>query len=177
MKNFLVPLLTICGLFFLSACGGSSGSSDGANGITVALNPSSPQTIDMNQSDPISATVSGDSSGKGVNWTVSCPMGVNSCGAMAQATTASGAQNVYNAPSNITSPETVRLTATSASDPSKSAAVTVTVSPALTLVNPAPAQPQPGIVGQPFSFNLAAFVQGDRLHSLGPLNPARYPPA
>jgi Putative Ig domain/Kelch motif/Galactose oxidase, central domain len=160
MKNFLVPLLTICGLFFLSACGGSSGSSDGANGITVALNPSSPQTIDMNQSDPISATVNGDSRSEGVNWTVSCPMGVNSCGAMAQATTASGAQNMYNAPPNITSPETVRLTATSASDPSKSAAVTVTVSPTLTLVNPAPAQPQPGIVGQPFSFNLAAFVQG-----------------
>jgi hypothetical protein len=53
MKNFLVPLLTICGLFSLNACGGSSVSSDGANGITVALNPSSPQTIDMNQSDEI----------------------------------------------------------------------------------------------------------------------------
>lgn len=160
MKNFLVPLLTTCGLFFLSACGGSSGSTDGANGITVALNPSASQTIDMNQSDPISATVSGDTGGKGVNWTVSCPMGVNSCGAMAQATTASGAQNMFNAPANITSPEAVRLTATSVSDPSKSATVAVTVSPTLVLVNPAPAQPQPGVVGQAFSFNLAAFVQG-----------------
>lgn len=160
MRGFRFLLLLISGLIFLTSCGGGSGSGGGGNGIMVAVNPNSAQSIDMNQTEAITATVSGDSTGKGVNWTVSCPMGVNPCGGMAQKSSGSGVPNMFNAPPNVTSPETVTVTATSASDPSKSTSVMVTVNPTLALVNPSPAQPQPGSVGQPFSFNLAAFVQG-----------------
>jgi hypothetical protein len=114
----------------------------------------------MNQADPISASVTGDSSGKGVKWTVSCPVGVNSCGGMAQPSTTSGTQNMFSASSNVTSPETVTVTAISVADSSKFATVAVTVNPAPSLSNPPPAQPEPGTVGQPFSFSLAPFVQG-----------------
>lgn len=163
MKNSLLLLVLICSLGLLIACGGGASGGHvggGGNQIVVGLNPSSPQSIDMNQADPISASVTGDSRGEGVKWTVTCAVGVNSCGGMAQASTASGAQNMFNAPIDVATAETVILTATSVADSSKFATVAVTLNPTPTLANPPPAQPQPGTVGQPFSFSLAPFVQG-----------------
>jgi hypothetical protein len=158
MKKLILLALTLCGTYLLAGCG--SGSPPPPLVISVALTPNSAPPLDANQSDSFTATVNNDSSNQGVKWTVTCPAGVSACGTMAQAKSASGAANQYVAPANVGAPVTVTATATSVTDPTKSASVQVTVNPALALVNPPPAPPQPGLVGGPFSFNLANFVQG-----------------
>ena len=157
MNKSLAFLLSVCSLCLLVAC---SGSSTPPPVIGVALTPSSAQALDANQTDSLMATVTNDTNNKGVSWTVTCPAGGNACGAMAQASSASGAANHYVAPANVSAAQTVTVTATSVSDGTKSASVQVTVNPALALVNPPPAQPQPGTAGQPFSLNLMIYVQG-----------------
>jgi len=159
-KKFTSLLLPLCGLVLFSASGCGSSYTPPPPLIIVALTPNAAQALDANQSDPLTATVSNDSSNQGVNWTVTCPAGVSVCGAMAQAKSASGVANQYVAPTNLSAPVTLTITATSASDSTKSVSVQVTVNPALALINPPPAQPQPGIVGAAFSFNLMNFVQG-----------------
>lgn len=157
-KSYLLPSLLCILCALLSACGG--GSSAPPPVVSVTLSPSSTPTLDANQSGSLTAMVANDSSNRGVTWTVTCPTGVTSCGTMAHPSSGSGVANQYVAPANLNQAETVTVTATSVADASKSAAVQVTVNPALNLVNPPPAQPQPGLVGGAFSFNLANFVQG-----------------
>jgi WD40 repeat protein len=161
MKKSLSVLISLCGLLLFTGCaGGNSTPPPRPAAITVTLTPSSAQALDVNQNVSITANVSDDSSNQGVNWTVACPAGVNTCGAMAQTNTASGAANKFNAPGNVTAAEIMTVKATSVSDPAKFQTVQVTVNPALAVVKPPPVQPQPGTVGQPFSLNLMTFVQG-----------------
>src|ERR1700724_677415 len=158
MKKSLAVLIFLCGLCLLAGCG--SGNSTPPPAITIDLSPNSAQALDVNQSVSISANVSNDSSNQGINWTVTCPAGVNACGAMAQTKTASGAPNKFAAPANVSAAETATVTATSVSDSTQSKSVRVTVNPALSLVNPPPVQPQSATAGLPFSLNLMSFVQG-----------------
>jgi probable HAF family extracellular repeat protein len=164
MKNslsLLVSLISLYGSCLLAGCGsGSAAPPPPPLAITVDLTPNSAQALDVNQNLPVTANVNNDSSSEGVSWTITCPAGVNNCGAMAQAKSASGAQNKFIAPANVSAAETLNVTATSVSDPTKFRSVSVSINPALALINPPPAQPQPGIVGQPFSLNLMTFVQG-----------------
>lgn len=177
MKKSLSLLISLYGSCLLVACsGGGSVLPPPPPAITVNLTPNSAQALDVNQSDSFTGTVSNDSSNQGVNWTITCPAGVNACGAMAQTKSASGVPSKYVAPANVSAPETVSVTATSVSDSTKSATVQVTVNPTPMLINPPP-QMQPGNVGQPFSLNFANFVQGGTHPSLGPSNPGRFPPA
>jgi hypothetical protein len=157
MKKSLLVLISIIGLGLLNGCG-SSGPPPPPIGVNLA--PSTNQALDVNQSVPLTANVVNDTSNQGVNWTVICPAGVATCGAMAQAKSASGAADNFVAPANVNAAETVTVTATSVSDPTQAKSVQVTVNPAFALVNPAPTQPLPGNVGTPFSFNLMSFVQG-----------------
>jgi len=160
MKTLLSVLTFLCGLCLLAGCGGGNSTTPPPPAITVDLSPNSAQALDVNQSDSFTATVSNDSSNQGVNWTVTCPAGVNTCGAMLQSKTASGTPNKYIAPTNVTSSETVTLTASSIADSTRSKSVRVTVNPALSLVNPPPVQQQSVNAGRPFSLNLMNFVQG-----------------
>jgi hypothetical protein len=160
MKRLNLLALAFCGLSLFDASGCGSTSQPPPPVISVALSPNIAPPLDANQSVSLTAKVTNDSSGQGVNWTVTCPAGGNACGTMAQAKSASGATNQYVAPANLNQAETVTVTATSVSDSTKSASAQVTVNPALNLVNPPPAQPQPGLVGGAFSYNLANFVQG-----------------
>jgi len=157
MKEFHLLVLSLCGLCLLAGCGSGA---PPPPPISVALTPNSAQALDANQSDTLTASVTNDSSNQGVNWTVTCPSGANTCGAMAQAKSASGVANQYVAPPNVSVTETVKVTATSVSDSTKSATIQVTVNPALTLVNLPPVQQQVATAGTPFSLNLMNFVQG-----------------
>ena len=157
-KSYLLASLLSFLCVLLIACGG--GSSGPPPVVSVTLSPSSTQTLDANQSGSLTATVVNDSGNRGVTWTVNCPTGVTPCGTMVHPSSGSGVANQYVAPANLNQAITVTVTATSAADFSKSATVQITVNPALFLVNPPPAQPQPGLVGGAFSYNLANFVQG-----------------
>jgi hypothetical protein len=159
MKKSLLFALSLCGSFLLDACGGGASLQTTPPPLTVGLTQSA-KIIDMGQSVSLTATVNNDPNHKGVNWTVTCLSGVKACGGMTAASSPSGVADTYNAPSSVSAPETLTVTARSESDSSKSASVKVAVSPALALVNPPPAQPPPGTVGQAFSLDLTQYVQG-----------------
>ncbi|MBZ5667485.1 MAG: Ig domain-containing protein [Acidobacteriia bacterium] len=118
MKRLIVTLL-LSGLttlltLGLSGCGGSS-----TPAITVALTSSS-NGIDQAQTASITATVANDSKSAGVQWSVS------GGGTLSGTTTASA---TYNAPASVASAFTATITATSITDPTKSASVQIKVSP------------------------------------------------
>lgn len=95
-------------------------------GITVSLAPSYVANVSVNGTQQLVATVTNDTSNKGVNWTLtqngqSCSPG---CGSIAPTSTASGAPTTYTAPAK---PTTVTVTATSVADNTKSSFATLNV--------------------------------------------------
>lgn len=100
---------------------GMSGCSSSAPPIAVSLSPSSPQAIDQSQTVAITATVTNDSSAKGVSWSLVGPGSLSSSTGLAVS---------YISPTTaITSAEQATVTATSIADSTKSASVEVTVNP------------------------------------------------
>jgi hypothetical protein len=116
--------------------------------IVVSISPAS-SSVQAGQTQSFTATVTNDSQGKGVNWTLS---GVactgTACGTLSASSSASGAPITYTAPTSVASSATVSLTATSVSDGTKSGVATITVvtaPPAITLtVSPASATVKTG---------------------------------
>lgn len=113
--------------------------------ISLSLSPSTSQAIDQSQVVAITATVTNDTSFKGVTWNLSGPGSLGST---------IGISVTYTPPAaSLTSAQKVTVTATSVADPTKSASLTITVSPDLglsigqTLAN--------GIVGTPYSQTIA----------------------
>jgi FG-GAP-like repeat len=91
--------------------------------ISVSVSPLS-ASLQAGSTKTITATVANDSSNRGVTWKVSCS--TSSCGSVSPTSTASGASTMYTAPtSNL--PDQVTVTATSATDPTKTASAKVTV--------------------------------------------------
>jgi hypothetical protein len=76
-------------------------------------------TIVANRTASLVATVSNDYANAGVDWTVSCGS-PGACGTFSPVHTASAAATMYTAPSAPPSGNTVTITATSATDPTKS---------------------------------------------------------
>ena len=104
-------------------CGGGGKTPPAAIGASVSANVT---TLQAGATAQISATVTNDSSNKGVTWTVTCS--ASPCGTVSPAATASGAATTYTAPSNPPSAGlTVTIIATSVTDTSKSASATITV--------------------------------------------------
>ncbi|HEV2402509.1 MAG TPA: FG-GAP-like repeat-containing protein [Candidatus Sulfotelmatobacter sp.] len=109
----LFLLLVLIGM---TGCSGSS-----KPPISVSLSPAAAQGIDQGQMLSVSATVSNDTSGKGVSWVLTGP------GSLSTSTTSSV---TYNAPTtNVTSAEQATVTATSLADGAKSASLQITVNP------------------------------------------------
>ena len=128
-KN-LVALLQIllCAVLIVSHLGcGSSGAAPPA--ISVSLSKIM-ATVEIGATSQFTANVANDSANMGVHWSVSCS--APPCGSVSPTSTASGAPTTYTPPNSQTSALTVKLTATSASDATKSATATITV-PALTV--------------------------------------------
>jgi dienelactone hydrolase len=97
--------------------------------IGVSVAPSS-ALLPVNITQQFTATVTFDSSNKGVTWTLTqngatCS---SACGAVSPTPTASGAPTTYTAPATVPSPATVTLMATSVTDTTKSAGATITIS-------------------------------------------------
>lgn len=130
------------GYFFCSFCSGvlfivatsvtNTSASNEANltlpSISVSLSPSS-ASVALNGTQKFTATVKNDGTNKGVNWSltennVPCSP---ACGTISPTTTASGAPAIYSAPASAPVSPSVRVTATSAEDPTASAGATLTL--------------------------------------------------
>ena len=96
-----------------------NGSTGTTTNVTVAVSPSATQTVDAGQTVALTATVTGDSSNRGVTWSL-----VNGTGTLSSTTASS---IVYTSASASSTPVTVK--ATSNLDPSKSASATINVVP------------------------------------------------
>ncbi len=119
-------VLFLSGLLVLSACGGGS-SSKIVPVISVAVTPSAQTHIDEGQTLNFAATVSNDSSAKGVTWTVAgTGCSGTACGTLTNTTTSAV---TYAAPATVTANMTVTVQATAVADATKSMSATVMVSP------------------------------------------------
>lgn len=123
-KSITLFLATIC-VTFLAACSGGNNNNNN-NGVSIAFTQAPPSTLQAGDDASITASVSGDSSNMGVDWTVSC--GSADCGSFSPAHTASGSATEYTAPGAVPTGSTVTITATASADTSQSVAATVTIS-------------------------------------------------
>jgi hypothetical protein len=111
-----VALLVLALAALIGGCGSSS-----PPPISVSLSPSSPQAIDQSQTVAVTATVTNDTSSKGVSWTLTGPGSLSS---------STGQSVTYTSPSTIlASSQQATVTATSAADQTKKASVAITVNP------------------------------------------------
>jgi hypothetical protein len=138
--------LCSCGVavFVLAMAAVMSGCGSSSPPISVSLSPSSPQAIDQSQTVAVMATVTNDTSSKGVSWTLT------GLGSLSNST---GPSVTYISPTtNLTSAQQATVTATSAADQTKTASLQITVNPYpripfQTLAN--------GSVGTPYSQMIA----------------------
>ena len=119
-------------VFFLTNCGGGPAAPGTSNTVTpqpvVAISPSTQQKIDQGQTVNFTASVSNDSSGQGVSWSLSgSGCNGNACGTLAN-TSKTGA--TYRGPANVSSALSVTVKATSVARDTVSASAMVTVDPA-----------------------------------------------
>jgi hypothetical protein len=91
-----------------------------ASPITVALSPFAPQTINAGDQIGIFPNVQNDSTNRGVTWTLSPASGAGTL------TNSSSTGVTFVAPSVVTTPTTVTITASSITNPSATASVEVT---------------------------------------------------
>ncbi len=139
---FLI-LLGFAGVTTFTGCSGSSSMTPPPPVITISVLADS-TSVPAGGAASVTATVSQDSSNRGVTWTVSCP--TSPCGTVSPGSTASGTSTTYTAPTVPPASDlTVTVTATAAADTSKSKSTTITV-PALTVsASPATAAVQAGL--------------------------------
>ena len=154
------PLVMLLAAVIAGSCGCGGGSampsqsSTTAAAISVSLSQTT-ATVQGGGSAQFTATVSNDSAGKGVTWTVTCSAAP--CGSVSPTTTPSGTATTYTAPGTPATSLTVTLTATSVADTTKTSSVTITVPSAITVsVTPNSATVQVG-ASSPFT----AIVTGD----------------
>ena len=119
LSQFSTPIL-VAALSFLAACGTQSFTPPA---ITVTFTPgfTPPTAMTVSEQCGVAATVANDTKNQGVKWTAGC--GSASCGTFTPtADSASTIPITYTSPSAIPSGNTVTLTATSITDPTKSVA-------------------------------------------------------
>jgi hypothetical protein len=111
----------VVALLVLAMAAVTGGCSSSSAPISVSLSPSSPQAIDQSQTLGITATLSNDSSSKGVLWTLTGP------GSLSNAT---GSAVTYTSlTTSLSSAQSVTVTGTSVADPTKNASLQITVNP------------------------------------------------
>jgi Putative Ig domain len=123
-RKMTVLLIFGSSAVFLYGCGGSQAIPPA---ISVSLSPSSAQTLDQGQSVNVSAIVANDAANQGVSWSLSgtgCTGAT--CGALSNRTATSA---TYAAPSAVTASLSVRVSATSVTDGTKSTNLSVAVVP------------------------------------------------
>jgi hypothetical protein len=99
-------------------------------GVSVAFAAMPPAALTINNAFPLTAVVTNDSKNGGVTWSVTCATAA--CGTLNPTTAASNIATTYTAPAAIPTGGTVKVTATSVSDTTKSVSATISiVGPAL----------------------------------------------
>jgi hypothetical protein len=99
--------------------------------ISVQITQSAPSnSLVVNGTAPLIATVTNDSADAGVDWSVTCGS-PGACGSFSPAHTASGALATFTAPGAVPAGNTVTITAASTTDPTQSAKETVTITASL----------------------------------------------
>jgi dienelactone hydrolase len=140
MKRSISLALSLTGLALSIVIAGCSGVSRGTQApptITVSVTQSG-STVQAGGTVQLTATVTNDSTNKGVTWTVSCASSI--CGRVSQTATASGVPTTYTAPPTPpTSDLAVTIAAASVSYPAVSSSATVTVSAVIVSATPASA--------------------------------------
>jgi hypothetical protein len=116
---------------------------------------SAPASLQVNAQFAATATVANDvSANPEVTWTVAC--GATACGSLSPTTTRASVSTTYTAPAAIPAGGSITLTATSVTDPTKSASVKITITAAAAgLANGTYVFQVAGLPG-----SLAAFVTG-----------------
>lgn len=100
--------------------------------LQVGINPSLPANIDQGQTLQFSANVINDSANKGVSWSLSGPgCSGAACGSLSSATLNSV---TYHAPTTVSGPLSVTLTATSVASPTQYNSASFSVMPAPSIV-------------------------------------------
>lgn len=126
---------------FLISCGGGSKSDPGGGccnvpGINVdVVSPVGPAVVDdnPNQTLPITVKVTNDSANAGVTWTLEPVVQKDPTGTLS----AQQALSVtFTPPTGVTAPVRVTVTATSVTDPTRSAVIPITIYPPLVTVTP-----------------------------------------
>jgi len=94
--------------------------------IAVAFPPATPASLEVNAAVTLNATITNDTSANPqVKWAVTC--GGTACGSFNPTTTTNEAQTTYTAPAAIPPGNVVAVTATSVTDPTKSATAMITI--------------------------------------------------
>jgi hypothetical protein len=114
--------------------------------ISVSLSPATSQAIDQGLPVKITATLTNDSSSKGVTWSLT---GAGSFSTL----TDTSVTYISSATPTLASAQQVTVTATSVADTTKSASLTITVNPTLGI--PDGQRLANGTVGIPYSENIA----------------------
>ena len=134
----------------LAGCGG--GSSAKPNPTNITIQGATATSIDPGDTASYTATVVGDATTDGVNWTLTGTGCTGSaCGALSSVTTTGV---TYTAPSSVTTPLTVTITVTSVADPSLTTTITLNVAANLSIGTAAGALAG-GVIGTPYSVTLA----------------------
>jgi hypothetical protein len=96
--------------------------------VTVAITQTvSNNSIVINNSAPLGATVSNDPSNAGVDWSVTCGAIAGNCGSFSPTHAASGAATTYTAPAAVPPGGTVTISAASTASPSQTATYTIVI--------------------------------------------------
>lgn len=117
MKFRLALVIAAAMIVLLAACGNQNSS---LPAITVTFTPSflPPTSMIVNEQCGIAATVTNDNKNAGVNWKVTCGS-EGQCGSFSAFPTSSAVPVTYTAPATIPNGNTVTITATSVTDPTK----------------------------------------------------------
>jgi hypothetical protein len=101
-----------------------------AQNISVSIVPTKASLL-VGAQQEFTATVANDVANRGVTWTVAAASGTlctgTACGTVSATSTASGAPTTYEAPPAVPTGGAIVVTATSVTDPTKSASATVTI--------------------------------------------------
>ena len=122
--------------------------------ILVAFNPAAPTSVAIGMSAQVTATVSNDSTAKGVNW--NCTP-ANSCGSFNPTSTPSGVATTYTAPATVPAGVNVAIIATAVSDATKNASANVYISGITVTFTATP----PKMIAQGTTANVVATVVND----------------
>jgi len=135
VKNIFVFALSLFGVSLLGGCGSGNAAITQVSTANISVTLSAPPSsaIVPGGAINVSATVSNDSSGLGVQW--SCAA-ISSCGSFNPVVTSSGVQTTYTAPAVAPSTGKVTITATSVHDITATASFVATISGLTVTISP-----------------------------------------